>query len=436
MDAGTPDNRRAIFAARIGWGGYFGFLCLLMIVVGLESALHFVGPAIDGPFQLYNSLRRIWVGQRGGVDFQFFHGMGIPYLHYIPFRLLGGTFIDSEIVREMMSVVAYPLAIIVFLRFFVRDWTRTLAWAAIVMSASIALRMTSMLVAINSLLGIRSTLPTLLPVALCLRVRPWIRTTISGVVLGGALVMGTEQGLAVLLGIIIAFGVVALRARGAARRAHVIEAVVIVGIGIATLVAGLTAIGGADGMRGALNYNFRLIPMDQYWYFGAPPNLFLSSWRAIPRMMSTLPRIPVTLVLGAATAVVSVRLLWRDAESSRGREQLAFTVLALYGIISCTSLLGTYVNAYIQPLLRVLLLLAAVIASRRMPARDTSLGRKLRLGVGPTVTVTAALVAALMVAIVPAVGGTIVETIPHLVMQHIVNRVGAVYGEMWPETIV
>ena len=108
-------------------GGVFGYLCIVMIVVGLESALHFVGPAIDGPFQLYNSLRRIWVGPPAGVDFQFFHGMGIPYLHYLPFRLLGGTFTASEITREMISAVLYPLTIVVVLRFFIRDWTRTMA---------------------------------------------------------------------------------------------------------------------------------------------------------------------------------------------------------------------------------------------------------------------------------------------------------------------
>src|ERR1041384_3235218 len=118
MDAVAKAQFRRTIAARIGWGGYFGFLCFLMIVIALESALHFVGPAIDGPFQLYNALRRIWVGQTGGVDFQFFHGLAIPYLHFIPFRLLGGTFIASQMARELMSVLAYPITVIVLLRFF------------------------------------------------------------------------------------------------------------------------------------------------------------------------------------------------------------------------------------------------------------------------------------------------------------------------------
>jgi len=104
-DATLNSSRRATAA----WAALFVILCLFGLIAGLETALHFVGPAIDGPFQLYNSLRRIFVGQRGGADFQFFHGIGIPYLHYIPFRLLGGNFIASELTRESVSSVLYPI---------------------------------------------------------------------------------------------------------------------------------------------------------------------------------------------------------------------------------------------------------------------------------------------------------------------------------------
>src|SRR5690349_9033427 len=75
------------------WAVLFALFCVNTICIGIETAYHFLGPAIDGPFQLYNALRRIVAGQTGGVDFQFFHGLGIPYLHYIPFRMFGGTFV-------------------------------------------------------------------------------------------------------------------------------------------------------------------------------------------------------------------------------------------------------------------------------------------------------------------------------------------------------
>ena len=167
IDFAKPADRRWV----IVWGALFLLLGLLMVAIGLEAALHFTGPAIDGPFQLYNALRRIAAGQQAGVDFQFFHGIGIPYLHYLPFRFFGATFVASEVTRELTSALLYPFVILVFVRCFIRDWTRALAWSAVVMAGSIALRMTSMLVAVNSLLGVRSALPTLLPIVICLPVR-------------------------------------------------------------------------------------------------------------------------------------------------------------------------------------------------------------------------------------------------------------------------
>ncbi|MEO7084232.1 MAG: hypothetical protein ABI442_13980 [Gemmatimonadaceae bacterium] len=433
--SGSPASRSSRKAA-IGWGLGFGFLCLMMVVIGLESALHFIGPAIDGPFQLYNSLRRIWAGQTPGVDFQFFHGLGIPYLHYLPFRLLGGTFFASEIVRELTSALLFPIVVIVVLRFFIRDWTRTMAWAAIAMTVSIGLRLTSMLVAINSLLGVRATIPTLIPVALCLRTKPWIRTTITGVMLGLSLLMGTEQGLAVALAIILALVVYVWRSPKEARVALVGEGSVILALGAAVLVALLVTLGGVAGMRGALNYNFRLVPMDQYWYFGAPPNLFLSSWGAIPGMMAKLLKIPLSLLAGLGFVVFTLHSLWRDAAKPNGRERFAFAVLALYGMISCASLLGTYANAYIQPLLRCDILLGAILLDRWIPAYDAKRGRRAMLGVSGSIVITSALAIMMMLTIVTRTVNTIVATFPHFFMAHIVHHEGPVYSGIWPETII
>jgi len=429
-EATFPASRRAT----TGWAVLFAILCLFAFIAGLETALHFIGPAIDGPFQLYNSLRRIFVGQRGGVDFQFFHGLGIPYLHYIPFRLLGGNFIASEITRESVSSVLYPITVLVFLKFFLRDWTRAFAWSAIVMAVSFALRMSSVLVAINSLLGVRSTLPVLLPVALCLPVRRSFRTVLSGLVVGGSLVLGTEQGLATILALVIATAIVGLRSRE--RAAFMVDSALIVAIGVATLLIVLTMMGGIGGARAALSYNFRLVPMDQYWYFGSPPNLFLSSWGVIPQMMMSLKRIPITLTVGAVAVVLNLRWLWRDADGERAREQFAFTVLALYGLISCASLLGTYVHAYVQPLLRVLLLLGAVQLDRFYQRDEATRPQRPVLGVGRLLTLTVVAAMTLMFVIVPGATATLFVTIPHMVRDHIVGRRGAVYSGIWPETIV
>ena len=419
--------------ATVGWAALFALFCVFLLCIGIETAYHFIGPAIDGPFQLYNSLRRIMAGQKGGVDFQFFHGLGIPYLHYIPFRLLGGTFVASEMTREFVSAILYPITVVVFLKAFIRDWTRTLAWSAIVMALSFILRLASVLVAVNSLLGVRSTIPIFIPIVLCLPIPRARRTALVGISVGLALLFGSEQGLAAIAALGLATVVVAVRSQQ--RREYVIDAVQAIIIGIAILMIGLMIIGGFSGMRSALAYNFKLVPMDQYWYFGTPPNVFLSSWSTLLPTMMGIRKMPITLVIGAITFVICLVMLWRDANSETTREKFAFAVFAAYGLISCASLLGSWANSYIQPLLRCLLLLYAVGLDRVFTRYELARGRSLILGIGRPTAATAALVFASMFAIVPGAADTISVTIPHVVRDHVLGGVGPGYAGMWPTTL-
>jgi hypothetical protein len=417
----------------IGWAALFVLLSSLNIVGGLETALHFNGSAIDGPFQLYNALRRIRAGQTGGVDFQFFHGLGIPYLHYPFFRLFGGTFQASEVTRQLMSSVLYPLTVVVFLRAFIRDWTRVFAWATVVIAGSIALRMLALLVAINSLLGVRSTLATLLPIVFVLPLPRRVRVPLAALGLGGALVLGTEQGLAAALAIVLATAIVAVRS--ADRRAWIADGVAIIAGGVATLAVALLVLGGAHGMRGALRYNFKLVPMDQYWYFGAPPNIFVSSWHVLPTMMAALPRIPITLVAGCIGVALAATMLWRGANGPAASRRFAIAVAACYGLISCASLLGTYVNSYVQPLQRVLLLIGAVLLDEWFASRGASRPTRRLAGVARPITITAIAMGAAMFAVVPSVASGLAGMIPHFVRAHVFGRQGLVFTGIWPQTI-
>jgi hypothetical protein len=432
LPATTPSAGSRYAAA--GWAVIFVLLSSLNVIGGLETALHFNGSAIDGPFQLYNSLRRIAAGQTGGVDFQFFHGLGIPYLHYPFFLIFGGTFPASEITRQLMSGLLYPITIVLFLRAFMPNWTRVFAWATIVIAGSIALRMLALLVAINSLLGVRSTLSTLLPIVFVLPLSRRTRVPLAALALGGALVLGTEQGLAAILAIVLATAIVGMRSDD--RGTWVIDGAMIIAGGIVTLLVLLMLLGGARGMAGALRYNFKLVPMDQYWYFGAPPNIFISSWRVLPRMMAALPRIPITLLAGCVGVAVTGAMLWRGANGAAARRRFAIAVTAFYGLISCASLLGTYVNSYVEPLQRVLLLIGAVLLDEWFASR-ASLGKPRRLaGVARPITLTAIGATAIMFAVVPSVASGLAGMIPHFVRAHVIDRRGLVYSGIWPRTIV
>src|ERR1051325_3884805 len=115
---GPPPRPASKRVATLVWTFVLLALVANVMSIGVEATMHFLGSAIDGPFQLYNALRRIAAGQHGGGDFQFFSRIGVPYLHYLPFWLLGGSFAASELTRQLLTIVVYPLVLLVFFRTF------------------------------------------------------------------------------------------------------------------------------------------------------------------------------------------------------------------------------------------------------------------------------------------------------------------------------
>src|SRR5437868_6314984 len=177
------DSRRRI-PPFVTWLALLPLFVVPELVVAAETALHFTGSAIDGPFQLYNALRRIAAGFRPGVDFQFFHGIGVPYAHYWLFRVLGGRFQDAEMAREIIAAVVFPASLLVFFRAFARTWTRAVCLTAGSIAAVYALKMPALLFALNSMVGLRSTLPALIPIVFFLAQRRSVRVVAAGLMLG------------------------------------------------------------------------------------------------------------------------------------------------------------------------------------------------------------------------------------------------------------
>ena len=284
----APDpSKSSVVVGTIVWTTLFILVSLPAVIVGYENATHFSGSAIDGPFQLYNALRRIQAGFRPGVDFQFFHGLGLPFLLYAPYRLFGGGLPGSQLAREVITTVIQPLVFLVAFRVFTGSWRKSFALSTLAMCAALILRLSAVLFALNGMVGLRAAIPTLLPVAAYAIRRPWARAVAIGVGLGIALFLSTEQGLAVLLAFTLVATVAALR--GEARGRAFLALAGSIAIAGAVYIACLTAVGGVAGMQGALRYNLRLVPMDQYWYFGAPPNVFVPSWSAGLRMLWAAP---------------------------------------------------------------------------------------------------------------------------------------------------
>jgi hypothetical protein len=406
----------------------------MLVTFGIESALHFAGVAIDGPFQLYDALRRIGAGQRGGIDFQFFHGIGLPYLYYLPFRIFGGSFTASELTRQLTTACAYPFVLIAFLRVFTGDWRRTFALSTIVATLSIALGLWAVVVEVNSLLGVRSALPTLVPAIWMMPIRARIRTTLTGVALGASVLLGTEQGLA----IIVSFTIVSLivLVHNGDRRTALIGLLAALVTAVATIVVIAVTIGGVAGMRGALHYNLQLVPKDQYWYFGSPPNEFIRGWSSIPGLMIEEPMILGAILIGLLTFIAQIRRAgpMNDADA---RRHAALAMLALYGLIASTSLLGIFLPSYVHPGIRGLLLIGAVeldllVQSRSAQAR--TLSRRSALPIFGLVAV-----ASVGLTVIQAPRRTIImafiRSVPHVIVDHIARGEGMQMEGVWPNAL-
>jgi len=414
------------------WGVVFAILVLPALIVGYETAMHFSGVAIDGPFQLYDALRRIKAGFRPGVDFQFFHGLGVPYAHYGLYRLFGGGLKGSELARELLATTLYPIEYVLIFRVFTRGWRKAIALAAAAMAISFLLHMSALLFALNGMLSLRSALPTALAAILVLcKTRP-ARVVAGGVTIGLSLFMSTEQGLAVMLAFILVS--VVLIARPGDRRAATLDLVATLATALATLCISLLIVGGFSGLRGALRYNFRVVPMDQYWYFGAPPNAFIPSWGTGFRMLVRVPIVGLSVVLALVATVVYLRRAWVHRTGEEGRIDTALAVLPAYALISCASLLGIFTPAYVQPCLRCLIVIAAIellrVGNRLMSSdRQRFFGVPSAIALGTAILIVAALVTT------PLLLTSLGKSLPHIVRDHAFGHERFSIAAPWPETL-
>jgi hypothetical protein len=416
------------------WVALFALFVVPELIVAIETAFHFNGSAIDGPFQLYNALRRIAAGFRPGVDFQFFHGMGVPYAHYWLFRLLGGRFQDAEMAREVVAAVVFPASLLIFFRTFTHGWTRAMCASAGAMAAVYALRIPALLYALNSMVGLRSTLPTLAAVVLYRTTRDYTRVLGVGAMLGLSLFLSTEQGLAALLAYVIV-AAIAIARRGDRRHEAIIALGTLVAT-FATLFVSLAIVGGFRGAVGALQYNFRFVPMDQYWFFGAPPNPFLSSWRSILPMMARNPTIGVAVLLGIGASLLYGRRLWRAARTADSRVEFALAFYAIYGLVSCAALLGVFVQAYSQTCWRVLICLALYeLVERRVGSSASDTPQSTLLGVPRAAAIVALGVSALSFVVNRSLVPSLVTLVPHFFVDHAAGSRRFELQGIWPKTL-
>lgn len=93
-----------------------------------ESQLLHYNP-INGDFQTYNPLRRMAEGQAAGKDFQPYMGLGITYITYLPFKLMGETFAASKFSAQLMHMWLFGIGSFVLFLLLRFKWQTAFALA-------------------------------------------------------------------------------------------------------------------------------------------------------------------------------------------------------------------------------------------------------------------------------------------------------------------
>ncbi len=340
-----------------------GLWCYQHVAVGVYEAAEFNGFIANGPFQLYNPLRRLAAGQMAGVDFQFFHGLGVPFVHYPLFALFGKTFYAAELSRQLTSLLGYLASLFVFAIVATRGkLSHAIIGCVVVIYLGIFISFdevspfTWIATAGNSLLGVRSAFPLITFAVLLSELRLMRKAMLTGVCLALTLCCGTEHGLAMLL---IVFGVgVPMMGIGYWRKSSTddrtaFDSPLFYALAFGSFVLSLCAIyltlSTPAGMIAALRYNLASVPADQYWYFGVPPNEFAGTLAELGQLgkrncLFLLLLLGSFFVLGWKATFVRVQ--------DRKLTVVSCWMLG-YAVISCLSCLGMLSKGYLAPAFRI-----------------------------------------------------------------------------------
>ena len=347
-------------ATRVGPGLAFlslvGLWAAAYLVWALQYVVEFPGHEGDGPFQLFNPLRRIDAGQTGGVDFQYFHGLALPYLHYPLYRLGGGDLYAAEMARHVVALAVYLGTTLAACFAIARRITPALGLTALALVVGDQVNLYGVVTAGNASMGVRSATPILVLAALLAGFRPRVEAVVVGVLAGAGILFGVEHGVATLAMV----GVVwAARRWWSLPGASFGWAASVAAVTLVTLATGLVAIGGRAGAVGSLTFSFAEVPADQFWYFGAPPNPFLHRWADVfTDRQLWLRALGPFAILG----VIAVRT-GRARVADRPAAAAALGLIG-YGSFATASYFGYSSTHYLEPLTRTAIVAALVLAWR------------------------------------------------------------------------
>ena len=336
-----------------------------LIIVSLNNGTHMSTFAANGTFQLYNPLRRLELGQTIGHDFPFFHGIGIPLLHYPLFLLLGDGVFAVEVAKWFVSPIFFLGGAFLFFLAYFRSLKKTVISVAIL--TIISLSWVDVVWPGNSLIGLRGLLPVLVAGAYfwqskrIIRFGNKLRLPLNKVVvillLGASMLFGTEQGVAAILAYAVVNFIIIFRSQKdqwfkktlhLAVEGAAILSIAFIAFTIATLGHPIDAI----------RYALIDIPADQGWYFGSDITGYLTWGDLLPRLFDFSMRYMWLVVIAGGMATYI--LIKHRERAQTGLAPFIFPVV--YGVTAFVITIFGYYSPSTQlvPLERMMSLMLVV----------------------------------------------------------------------------
>lgn len=376
---------------------FLGFVLFYIVSVSLYYATHISTFPTDGTFQLLNPLRRIDLGQVPGVDFPFFHGIGVPFLHYPIYKLGGSDLFAAELTKQLTSSLLFLLSALIFFYAIFRSKRKTLIATALFCLSVI--HPMSLVFPGNSLLGVRTTMPILAAAALLWSTRRYITIRskqiiklnefVAIILLALSLVCGTEQGIAAIGAYLLLTAIIIIR-QTKWTLASVYQIALRTGLVllISFLLFTVLTLGRPFD---ALHYALIDIPSDQGWYFGAPPNYYLS----LEAITHTIVTPGIVIASLSFIAIAPLLYIAHKKAFISGTQLFVSLFLLLTGLVSFagSSLGYFYPDAHLRPLARAVMLIACFLfmqAAIRHYARHKKSRNDLilwRLGIGAVIAI-------------------------------------------------
>lgn len=327
-------KRTLLFTAVFVSVVYILVFVIFATLAALGNGLAMDSYAANGTFQLYNPLRRLLGGEVLARDFPFFHGVGVPLLHFPLFYIMGHNLFAVEVAKLLVSPILFLVSSFFLFWAYFRNVKKSIFATSIF--TIISIDAIDAIWAGNSLLGLRTTFPFI--AAAFMLWRPNWQMTIGKnkinlyypilyTIMGLSVACGTEQGLAFILAYIIIKAIRYIRSKETTKKKIMEFFGELFGVAITTYaVLSIMTLGHAHD---ALRYALIEVPKDQGWYFGAPPNSFLqlNTLDQLVTKRMLLYMLPV-MIGGVVAYIISIK-----KKVLSKKEFFTFSILLLYGII-------------------------------------------------------------------------------------------------------